>query len=543
MKRKNGNGLRAARLLLYGCATGIACGGIISLFLTCAKIVISFAFGMYESAKTPLAIVCVIALAIVCCLLTAVVQTLAPSAKGSGIPLAEGCARGILRVKWLRTAGALIAGSLLSFTCGMPLGSEGPSIGVGGLIGDGIGRTAKKPLEFRRYLITGGSSAGLAVAFNAPLTGVAFALEETHRRFSPNILLAAFSAVVPAVLVSQLIFWGLGHDPYLYSIGIRAGASILPFLAQTQYADVGVFFSVCGIAAICGAVTAAFAVAFNCAIAVLGKSFSKIKSRTLRLLPAFLFTCAVGLALFKTVGSGEKTLESAFHGAALWMLFALLVARFVTTAVASGSGATGGLFIPMIAIGGLLGAIFVKVCALCGLPAEYAGNIVMLCISAFFAASVRAPISAIAMALELTASFANLLPCAIAVAVATAIAGVARSEPLYERMMKEMQNAAPTSAGRKNVAVRGLVTSDSIACGKLIRDVLWPYNSLVTELIRGDLDIVPDGETKLSEGDILVIRAELVEPQAFRDELKDYIDETAAAGENRAADVVAHDRN
>ena len=110
-------------------------------------------------------------------------------------------------------------------------------------------------------------------------------------------------------------------------------------------------------------------------------------------------------------------------------------------------------------------------------------------------------------------------------------------------MMKEMQNAAPTSSGRKNVAVRGLVTSDSIACGKLIRDVLWPYNSLVTELIRGDLDIVPDGETKLSEGDILVIRAELVEPQAFRDELKDYIDETAAAGENRTADVVAHDRN
>ena len=139
------------------------------------------------------------------------------------------------------------------------------------------------------------------------------------------------------------------------------------------------------------------------------------------------------------------------------MLFALLVARFVTTAVASGSGATGGLFIPMIAIGGILGAIFVKVCALCGLPAEYAGNIVMLCVSAFFRRVRRArPISAIAMALELTASFANLLPCAIAVAVATAIAGVARSEPLYERMMKEMQNAAPTSSGRKTSRCAGL---------------------------------------------------------------------------------------
>ena len=499
---------------------------------------------MYEAAKTPLAIVCVIALSLVCCLLTAIVQTLAPSAKGSGIPLAEGCARGILRVKWLRTAAALIVGSLLSFTCGMPLGSEGPSIGVGGLLGDGIGRAAKKPIEFRRYLITGGASAGLAVAFNAPLTGVAFALEETHRRFSPNILLAAFSAVVPAVLVSQLIFWGLGHDAYLNSIGIRAGAAILPFLEQTQYADVGIFFSVCGIAAVCGAITAALAIAFNYAIAVLGKPFSKIKSATLRLLPSFLFACAIGLVLYKTVGSGERTLEAAFHGAALWLLFALLVARFVVTAVASGSGATGGLFIPMIAIGGIIGAIVIKVCTLCGLPAEYAGNIVMLCISAFFAASVRAPISAIAMALELTASFANILPCAIAVAVATAIAGVARSEPLYERMMKEMQNAAPMHSGRRNIAVRGVVTSDSIACGKLIRDVLWPYNSLVTELVRGNRDIVPDGETKLSEGDILVIRAELVEPQEFRAELKDYIQSTDdAATETTDAGIVAHNRN
>ena len=543
MIKRNGNVSRAARLFLYGCLTGIICGGVISLFLTCAKIVVSFSFGMYEAAKTPLAVVCVIALSLVCCLLVAVVQTLAPSAKGSGIPLAEGCARGILQVKWLRTAAALIAGSLLSFTCGMPLGSEGPSIGVGGLIGEGVGKAAKKPTEFRRYLITGGSSAGLAVAFNAPLTGVAFALEETHRRFSPNILLAAFSAVVPAVLVSQLIFWGLGHDPYLYSIGIRSGAAILPFLAQTPYADMSVFFSVCGVAAICGAITAALAVAFNCSIAVLGKSFSKIKNSALRMLPAFVVSCAVGLALYQTVGSGERTLEAACHGAALWLLFIMLVARFATTAVASGSGATGGLFIPMIAIGGIIGAIAVRACTLCGLPAEYAGNIVMLCISAYFTASVRAPISAIAMALELTASFANILPCAIAVAVATAIAGVARSEPLYERMMKEMQSASTVTAGRKNTVARGVVTCDSIACGKLIRDVLWPYNSLVAELIRGEYDIVPDGETKLSEGDILVIRAELVEPQAFRDELKDYIRLTDDAATGSAADAVTHNRN
>ncbi|MDE7106700.1 MAG: chloride channel protein, partial [Clostridiales bacterium] len=154
--------------LLYGCITGIVCGAVIALFLVCSRIVISFAFSVYSLERTPLAIACTLILVILCCLITAVLQMLVPAAKGSGIPLAEGCARGMLGVKWLRTAAALIAGSLLAFLSGMPLGSEGPSIGVGGLIGEGVGRAAKKPIQFRRYLITGGASSGLAVAFNAP---------------------------------------------------------------------------------------------------------------------------------------------------------------------------------------------------------------------------------------------------------------------------------------------------------------------------------------------------------------------------------------
>ncbi len=515
--------VRTVQPLLYGCVTGIACGATIALFLICARVAISFAFGIYENANTALAAVCIITLALLCCLLTAVLQTLVPSCKGSGIPLAEGCARGILRVKWLRTAAALIAGSLLAFTCGMPLGSEGPSIGVGGLIGDGIGKARKKPIEFRRYLITGGASAGLAVAFNAPLTGVAFALEETHRRFSPGILLAAFSAVVPAVMISQLIFWGFGHSEYLSGIGVRAGMSVLPFLEQAEYANVQTYFSLCAIAVACGIICAAIAISFNRSIVALGKLFAKIKSPALRLLPAFALTAACGLALYATAGSGEASLDAVLHDPTLWLLFAVLGVRIVTTALSSGSGATGGLFIPMIAIGGILGAILAKACIKCGMSPAFTPNVIMLCVSAFFAASVRAPISAIAMSLELTASFANLLPCAIAVAFATAIAGVTHTEPLYERMMKDLQSTAPVPAGSRNVEISGAITDTSLVCGKLIRDVLWPYNSLVTALRRGDSDLVPDGETKLHIGDVITVRAENVVPDEFLKQIGYYI--------------------
>ncbi|MDE6201260.1 MAG: chloride channel protein [Clostridiales bacterium] len=507
--------------LFFGCITGIVCGAVIALFLVCSRIVIGFAFSVYSLERTPLAVACTLILVLLCCLIMAVLQMLVPAAKGSGIPLAEGCARGMLKVKWLRTAAALIAGSLLAFLSGMPLGSEGPSIGVGGLIGDGVGRMAKKPVQFRRYLITGGASSGLAVAFNAPLTGVAFALEETHRKFAPGILLAAFSAVVPAIMTSQLLFWGFEQLPYLRGLGIHAGMTVLPFLAQVKYNSVGALFTVCGIAAASGILCALLAAAFNCCIFLLGKLFGKINNPALRLLPAFMLTAVCGLCIYSVIGSGERTFEHVSVNTAVGMLILLIVLRFAMTVTASGSGATGGLFLPMIAIGGILGTVIAKTAMAMGMSAEYAPNVIMLTISAFFAASVRAPISALAMSVELTASFSNLLPCAVAVGIATAIAAILRTSPLYDRMMEELYNQ--TAKGSDNVTIKGVIHAKSFICGRRIRDVLWPHNSLVTDLCRDGHDLVPDGETVLQDGDELTVRAELVNKEAFIDQMQDYI--------------------
>ena len=518
------NIVRELKPFLFGCLTGVLCGGAIALFLVCAKIVSAFSTGVYGTAEhTLLNVICIVTLALLCCLTAATVQMLYPMSKGSGIPLSQCCARGMLRVKPLRNAAALIVGSLLSFLCGMPLGSEGPSIGVGGLIGDFVGKSAKQPSELRRYLITGGASAGLAVAFNAPLTGVAFALEETHRRFSPGILLAAISAVVPAVLTSQLIFWGLSHSPFLAAVGIHAGGAVLHFLTQAQYSDMHALVCACTAAAAVGITCGLLGAAFNQAVFAFGKLFGKIKNSVLRLLPVFVSAAVIGILLAHSTGSGEDAIGSVTENTAVWLLFTLFAVRFIMTAAASGSGATGGLFLPMIALGGLTGMLAAKVCALCGMDAKYLPNIVMISISAFYASSTRAPISAIALSIELTASFANLLPCAIAVALATAAAGVLRTQPLYERMMENLRKTAFDSDGAKNITVRGAVTNSSIAVNKRIRDVLWLYNSMVVSLDRGGTQIVPDGETSLLTGDILTVTAEKVDPAEFCDQIKDYI--------------------
>lgn len=419
---------------MYGGITGAICGIAVALFTVCARIIYSFVIGLYSDGGI-LTAVCLVVLVLLCCMLMAVIQTLCPAARGSGIPLAQGGARGILKIRWLRTLAALISGSLLGFLAGLPLGSEGPSVGIGGMIGEGVGKAAKKPSEFRRYLISGGASAGLAAAFNAPLTGICFALEETHQRIMPTILTSTVAAVITGVITSQSIFYGLGHVPYLGSLGVTLGTCVLPFLKPTTARGCDIFVLAL-IAAGTGIVCGTLGLAFNRAIAAISALFNKINHAVLRLLPAFVLTVVCGLCLHVSIGSGEHTFSSAYENAALWLVFTVLAVRFITTVIASGAGATGGLMLPMLALGGLTGTLIARLAVMCGLDAAYTPNVVLLGVCAFLAASVRAPVTAAVLSVEMTASFTNLLPCVIAVAVSSLITVLTKTEPLYEHALK-----------------------------------------------------------------------------------------------------------
>ncbi len=503
--------------LWYGLITGAIAGCVIALFLVCSRIIIDFSFSLYSidfGENGALAVVSILILTVLCCFLTAIVQTLIPASKGSGIPLAEGMARGMLRVKWLSSAAALVVGSLFAFLSGMPLGNEGPSVGIGALIGDGVGSTTKKPTAFKRYLITGGASAGLAAAFNAPLMGLCFAFEETHRRFSPHILASSFSAVIAAVAASQCVLYGFGQIPYLSSLGIGAGQAALGFLRQSSIVGIDIL-KLCGVALLLGIVCAAVGVAFNRLISIFAKLSKKIKTPFLRLLPAFMTAAIFGLILAESSGAGSAMLSGIGINTAMYILFALLVMRTVSTSLCSGAGCTGGLFLPMIAIGALIGTIAAKVCIACGLPNTYTNNIIVLCIGAFFAASVRAPITAIVMTVELTMSVYNLLPCVIAVAAAAIVVDLTRTRPLYENMLEGLAMSVPTGANTRDMTVNCTVCDTSAIAFLRLRDILWPYNSLVTSLIRDGVSLVPDGETVLYPGDKITVKAENVDPDYF----------------------------
>jgi len=148
-----------------------------------------------------------------------------PMAKGSGIPQVEGLVLYGLKMKWYSILAVRFLAGIISSFFGLSLGREGPSIQIGASGAQAIAKKISKNKLEENYLITGGAAAGLSAAFNAPLSGIVFTLEEVHRSFSPLVLIAATTASLTADVVSKYFF---GLKPVL-------SFNAIPQLPETLY--------------------------------------------------------------------------------------------------------------------------------------------------------------------------------------------------------------------------------------------------------------------------------------------------------------------
>ena len=159
-------------VICYSGVCGILVGIIVGLYTKFANLLIGWSKDIYilvrnNPAWTPLFLFGLVVIALLCYFLLKVT----PECKGSGVPRTEGVLRGILTFRWLRVLLTTIASSLLTYFGGLSLGSEGPSIQIGATTAQGACRLLKCRMAWTRYIMSAGSGTGLAVAFNAPLTG------------------------------------------------------------------------------------------------------------------------------------------------------------------------------------------------------------------------------------------------------------------------------------------------------------------------------------------------------------------------------------
>src|SRR5271170_1535682 len=138
------------------------------------------------------------------------VRRFSPYASGSGIPQVEGALTGDLPPAPPRLLPVKFLGGLLAIGAGMALGREGPSVQMGAVVAELVGKWFRRSWPDSRTLLAAGAGAGLAVAFNAPIAGAVFVLEELVRRLETRIAIVALGASASAILVSRLF---LGNAP------------------------------------------------------------------------------------------------------------------------------------------------------------------------------------------------------------------------------------------------------------------------------------------------------------------------------------------
>lgn len=420
-----------------------------------------------------------------------------PQAGGSGIPQIKGVILGAIRLRWLRVLWVKLVGGIVGIGLGLSLGREGPSIQIGSVTAQGLSRAFGRTRMEERYLITAGASAGLAAAFNAPLAGVMFALEELHRNFSGVVLAPAMAAALMATMVSRYLF---GREPVFHF-------GILPHFPLRYM----------WLAVILGIIVGIAGVIFNKGLLNIHFFYELpiFRNRYMPIAFALLMAGVLGYVFPDVLGGGNELVNALYTLPLSLQLFALLlVGKFLFTLISYGCGVPGGFFLPMLVLGaltgGMVGIIFIQM----GLISSYyLSNIVVISMAAFFAASVQSPVTGTILIMEMTGSYEHLLALCTASLVALVVAQLFRGEPIYEVLLqRSLAKHKPvlSSSERRNL-LELTVVSGSQADGKYIGRIAWPSHTVIVDVKRGSGDIIPDDETCLRAGDYLYVLTDSVE--------------------------------
>lgn len=353
------------------------------------------------------------------------------NAQGSGIPqaiaarhLTDQTARESLVS--LRIAIGKIILTLFGLLCGASVGREGPTVQIGASIMFALGRFSPRR---QPGLILAGAAAGVAAAFNTPLAGIVFGIEEMSRAFETRTSSLIIGAVIAAGLTSLSL---MGNYTYFgtSAMGLRNG---IDWLAVP----------------LCGVIGGLAGGLFSRILIAMAEGFSNLPGRAIKRYPlGFAVICGLaaaicGLASDGTIyGTGYAQVKAALEsGSQLPASFGVL--KFLATSFASISGMPGGIFSPSLAIGAGLGSNIASLFH--GAPLA---SIMLLGMVSYFAGVVQAPITAFVIVTEMTDNHAMVVPVMAAAWIAHASSRLICKEGVYHALARGfIDRASPAGAG------------------------------------------------------------------------------------------------
>ncbi|MFT8363291.1 MAG: chloride channel protein [Sporolactobacillus sp.] len=485
-----------------GVLIGLLTGCAVSLFRLLIEQLLRIWSLLYHAVPAhPFVLFIILALCLGIPLLIGLLIQEHPDVMGSGIPQVEGQLTGELEISGWQVFWRKFLTGVLGIGSGLFLGREGPSIQLGAASAQIFAEKLKEDRSMRRILIAGGAAAGLSAAFDAPIAGTLFVLEEIYHSFSPLVWMVALSSAISADFVSSSLF---GLQPVLHI----TVASSYPLTDYWQLLLLGILLGLGGIL-------------YQRVLLNMPRLYAKLPKlpRAYHGLIPFLLVIPIGLLWTNTLGGGNGLILSLGHSVpALSILLGLLLLRFVFSMISYGSGLPGGIFLPILSLGALLGAIYGRVLVeLNMLPSGLLANLIVFAMAGYFAGISKAPFTAIILITEMVGSLAHLLPLAVVSLTAYLIVDLLGGAPIYQSLLERMTKKGTATLTTNDVdRVEVPVFAGSQLTLRQVRDIKWPENSLLVSIRRGEKMIIPHGDTLIHSGDHLILMVEAIQrPRVF----------------------------
>jgi len=352
----------------------------------------------------------------------ALVLHLFPAVRGSGVNQTKAALYIYNGYIPFRTGIGKFLTSALAIGSGQSLGPEDPSLQIGASLASALGRYLRLSRERLRLLAPVGAAAGLAAAFNAPVSAVLFVIEEVIGRWSAGILGSVVLSAISSVVVVRFF---LGSEPLfrIPAVGLIRPRELLAYAAL-------------------GLVGGLAAVIFAKAICFLRPRLKAMSRWTQYFQPA-LAGLLVGLIGYlgapQVMGAGYGFIDQAMHNQFTWQMLAILAGlKIVSTTASFVSGTPGGMFAPTLFIGAMLGGAVGGLehhffPTLTGSVATYA----LVGMGVLFAAFLRVPMTSVFMVLEVSGNYSIIVPVILANTIAYVISRSLHSTPIFDVLTRQ----------------------------------------------------------------------------------------------------------
>ena len=489
--------------ILFPMIIGILTGILIFLFKIASSYVMHFSQRIYAFVReNPIYLPLLVGGVALIGVISAFVLKRAKECRGGGIPTAVASIRGLIPLKWVQGIFVLFGSALLTYFAGVPLGNEGPSVQMGAAVGEGSSRFSKKnKIAWERYLMTGGACSGFAIATGAPLSGIMFALEEAHRRFSTTLFAVASISVLSGTITQRYLSFFFKVDTTFFDLTI---SQVLPMKYLWAAIIIGV---------VCGLSSLLFTKVYR-----IVKVFSKTKAGKIpfmgKIVIIFAVTAILGFFSANFVGTGHDLIEDILHGKTVW--YAILLAFFVRAVLmicANNEGVSGGIFVPNLAFGAMIASLVTDVLVALNLvDGQYYTILVVVGMASFLSASSRTPITAITFAAEALCVASNIIPVIFGVVVSYIIAEVSGKTCFTDAVIEARAEAAHHGKTAVIVDSHLTVQKGSFADGMEIRDILWPPTCAVLSIDKNHSHAFHHSAHEIREGDVLHLHYQTYDP-------------------------------